>query len=191
MNRPTIVRLLLLVALTAGTARHSLAAAAGAPKKASAAKVSASQLFLRLDAIDKKMDELMKSASASAGQKPVVQMPGPGEGAATKQMASAFYNYGVYMKQASNARMAARAIRDLTLLGGTIMAFAGWESAKDKTIPRTMNNAYKHYPLFSFGVTTGVIGALVAEIVDLNSHAAEAKAAKALMQPLEDTPAKP
>lgn len=180
-----------LAVLAASASDEARAAAAAAPKKAAAAKVSASQLFLRLDAIDKKMDELMKGVGTAAAQKPVVQMPGPGEGAAAKQMAGAFYNYGVYMRQASNSRTAARVIRDLTVLSGTVMAFTGWESARDKTIPRTMNNAYKHYPLFSFGVTTAFVGVIVGEIVELVASGSEAQAAKALMQPLEDTPAKP
>ena len=195
MNRPLTV-LFVLAAVVAGSApsAHAAAAAAPAPRRSAvAAKVSGAQLFQKLDMLDKKMDDLMKNmgaaTQAAANQKPVAPAANPGEGAAAKQMAGAFYNYGVYMQQASHAHMAARVIRDLTLLGGGTVAIVGYESARDKTVPRTMNNAFKDYPAFSFGVSTALVGFIIGEVVDLVAGGAEAKAAKALMQPLEDTPA--
>lgn len=150
-----------------------------------AAKVSASQLFLRLDSIDRRLDDLQKGG-VGAKAAPAVVMPGP-EGAASKEMTQAFYNFGVYSKDAAASRTAARAIKLVTFVGGASLAFAGWESARDKTVPKTLNNAYHDYPAFSFGITTVLLGQLVGLIMDFRADASDMQAAKALMRPLESS----
>lgn len=180
----------------AGLSMQALAADAAAPaappaarKKAAPVKVSTTQLFTTLGTLESKIDAIQKSMLAMPRQAaPTVQMPGPGEGMDAKNMMQAFYNYGSYRKQAENKRLAASVIRDLTVLGGISMAFAGWESARDKTNPRTMNNAYHDYPLFSYGVTTALVGYLVGEFIGWSASSSDKMAAAALMRPLEAQP---
>lgn len=151
-----------------------------------AAKVSASQLFLRLDSIDRRLDDIQKTGGTGKAA-PAVVMPGPGEGVASKEMTQAFYNFGVYSREASGSRIAARAIKLVTFVGGASLALAGWESARDKTAPKTINNAYHEYPAFSFGVTTVLLGQLVGMIMDFRADSADGQAARALMKPLESS----
>jgi hypothetical protein len=115
-------------------------------------------------------------------------MPGPGEGAQAKELAGAFYNYGVYQRRAANTRLAATLIRDVTVLTGAIVGFIGWEDGRLKTAPRTIRLAYKEYRGFTVGVSTAFIGVIVSEIVNMSANRSEAAAAKALMRPLEEEP---
>jgi len=185
----------------AAEAADATASTAAAPKKRPAApvKVTASQLWMRLDTIEGRLDIMQKSldgigkaattaATAAAAVHPTVQMPGPGEGAQAKELAGAFYNYGVYMRRAANTRLAATLIRDVTVLSGAIIATVGWENGRNKTEPRRIGNAYKDYRGFTIGVTTALVGYLVGEIVNMSANRAEAAAARALMRPLEEEP---
>jgi hypothetical protein len=158
------------------------------------ASVSSSQLFQRLDSIDAKLKELQKAVDAAAAKAPVaVSAPvgtpiGAGVAEEARNLSQAFYNAGIAQRKAANMRLAARLIRDLTVAGGTILAFAGWESAHDKLAPRTLSNGITEYPAFTAGVATAVLGVVMSEIVEMMANRADAAAAKALMSPLEAAP---
>lgn len=193
--------LTLVLAFHALAAPGSVLAAPAKASKKAPVKVTASQLWMRLDtieaqleAVQKSLDEMGKStsaAAAAAAARPTVQMPGPGEGAQAKEMAGAFYNYGVYQRRAANMRLAATLIRDVTVLAGGITAVVGWENGRNKTAPRTIGLAYKEYRGFTIGITTAALGILVSEIVNVAANRAEASAARALMRPLEEEPSGP
>jgi hypothetical protein len=163
-------------------------------------KVTASQLWMRLDTIEGRLDLMQKSiegigksttaaVTAAANARPTVQMPGPGEGANAREMSGAFYNYGVYQRRAANTRLAAMLIRDVTVLAGGIVATIGYEDGRTKMAPRTIALAYKEYRGFTIGISTALIGVIVSEFVNVSANRAEASAAKALMRPLEAEPA--
>jgi hypothetical protein len=173
-----------------------------AQKKTAAppAKVSASQLFLRLDAIDKKIDDMTKAfteAKTAATKAPAlpaapvpVQVVTTGESTTARGISQAIYSCGLYGQKAANTRLAARWIRDIALVAGAGMAVVGWEAARDKTNPRTFDNAFSKssYSLFSSGVSTAALGVIISEFISMAADGLEAKAARALMVPLESAP---
>jgi hypothetical protein len=174
----------------------SVAGAATVQKKVAAppAKVSASQLFLRLDAIDKKIDDMTKNmlaAKAPATPAPApVQVVTTGESPAARGMVQAFYNHGMYGQKAASTRLAAWWIRDIALVAGASMAIVGWEGARNQYQPRTAEKAFSSpaYSLVSTGVITAAIGVVVAEFIKMASVGLDKKAAKCLMEPLESVP---
>jgi len=180
----------------------SVAGAATVQKKVAAppAKVSASQLFLRLDAIDKKIDDMTKNmleAKAAAAKAPAgpvapapVQIVTAGESPAARGMAQAFYNYGMYEKKAASTRLAAWWIRDIALVAGASLAVTGWEGARNQYQARTPEKAFSSpaYSLVSTGVITAAVGVVVAEFIKMGASGLDKKAAKALMEPLESAP---
>lgn len=172
-------------------AADALAAPARRPAKktatSAAAKVSASQLFLRLDSIDRRLDDLQKTAGSGPKAAPAPVQPA-GDAAASKELAQALYNHGVYSRQAAGSRLAAKAIKLVTLVAGGALAVHGWTDSFDKSEPRTINNAYKHYPAFSYGVTTLLLGQLIGIGMDMSADGLDMRAARALMKPLESTP---
>jgi len=170
-------------------------------KKAAPVKVSTTQLFTTLGTLESKIDMLQKSILTLPKQAaPTVQMPGPGEGVEAKNMMQAFYNYGSYRKQAENKRLASSLIRDLTVLGGAILAVQGWESSRDRYQPTPSNYlTYRHVPLtgkyltpyytsFTMGVSTAAVGLLVAEFISWSAISSEKMADASLMHPLEAQP---
>ena len=161
-------------------------ATAKSKSKKAPVKISGSQLFQRLDSIDKRLKDIARKQTATRA--PV--KAAPGAAAEAGSLGRAYYNYGVYQKRAANLRLIAHAVRGLTVAGGSALAIYGWQSENDKKdlIPRTPRTAYKHYPMFSYGVSTAVLGVTVGYIVDLMAFRAERKGAEALMEPLEGAP---
>jgi hypothetical protein len=201
MNKAMIIGTILTLALAsrAGAADATGTTAAAKKRPAPPVKVTASQLWMRLDTIEGRLDAMQKSldgigkaattaATAAVAARPTVQMPGPGEGAQAKEMAGAFYNYGVYQRRAANARLAATLIRDATVLIGGITAIVGYEDERTNTRPLNMRLAYKEYRGLTIGISTAVLGIFVGEIVEAIANRADASAAMALMRPLEETP---
>jgi len=172
----------------------SVAGAATAQKKVTAppAKVSASQLFLRLDAIDKKIDDMTKALAA--GKAPAapapVQVVAAGESRSARGMAQAFYNYGMQQKRAAGTLLAAAWIRDIALVTGASMAVVGWEGARNQTQARIPEHAFSSpaYSLVSSGVITAAVGVVVTEFIRMAAIGLEKKAAQSLMEPLESEP---
>jgi len=171
-------------------------------RKPAPVKLSASQVYSHFDTLEAKIDTLQKSLLTmpkSTGT-PAVVAPGPGEGLEAKNMMSAFYNYGSYMKQAENKQLAASLIWDMTVLGGAIFAVQGWESSRDRYqptpsnvlryrhVPLTFKNSIPYYTTFTVGISTAVVGMMVSEFIHWSAISSEKQAAAALMHPLEAAP---
>lgn len=163
------------------------AAAAPSTKKKAAVSVSGSQLYQRLDSIDKQVQKLLEM------QKELPAPAAPKVEPAAGDLTRAFYNYGVYKKQAAQLRATAHLIRGITVLGGVAAAIVGWEKGRDRIgsldkdagkYPRTVHNSFSKYPYFSYGVSTAVLGVAIGYVVDLVSFGADRKAAQALMEPV-------
>ncbi len=188
------------------------ATAAEPVKKAPPAKVSASQLFLRLDAIDKRLEEMMKAQAFMSSKAPTLQAAAPvaaaaavapGEGSVPRDLAQALHDAGVYHKRAQNMKLTATIIRDFTVVAGAIMAAYGYEQTEETMrkpgAPLTSTfsdynrrSAFRRYTLFSSGATLAGLGLVVGEFIDWTANRAEARAGTALKRPLEMLPtAKP
>ena len=164
-------------------------AASAATRKRAPTKVSSSQLFMKLDMLNAKMDQLMKSAGSAPAAPAKQVVVAPSGGGETHELVGAFYNYGVYKKSAEDERLAARLVRDLCVLGGGVLATAGYETDRDRTVARTIANSFKYYPGFSAGISVVFTGVIVSEFLEMAANRSDAKAARSLMKPLEETPA--
>ena len=160
------------------------ATAKSSSKKKKPVRISGSQLYRKLDSIDKALKKLAKQQTAMPAPAPAAMKAPAGD------IARAYYNHGIYKKQAAQLRMTAHLIRGIAILGGGAVAAIGWEKERDKVdrLPRsrhtrTIHNSYQTYPWFSYGISTAVLGVTIGYIVDLVALSADKKAAKALMDP--------
>ncbi len=164
------------------------AAAKTTKKKSKRVRISGSQLYRRLDSIDKQLQKMAKQSAAAPKAAPV----SPGKSSmGGDAMARAFYNHGVYKKQSASLRMTAHLLRGIAILGGGSAMMIGWQKEGDKLnrFPRsrnvrTIHNSYKAYPWFSYGLTTAVLGVTVSYVLDIMAINSDRKAAKALMEPV-------
>ena len=165
------------------------AAAKSTKKKRTPVRISGSQLYQKLDSIDKQVQKLLKQQAAMpAPAAPKTAEPAAGD------LTRAFYNYGVYKKQAAQLRTTAHLIRGITILGGTAAMIVGWEKGQDRIgsyeptsagkYPRTIRNSFHKYPYFAYGCSTAIVGVTIGYIVDMVALGADRKAAQALMEPV-------
>ncbi len=182
----TAVTRLGAVLLAVVLAAEAMAAPARTTRKKTTGKtnktvMSGAQVLAKFESIEEQLKKL--NLTLSGGQLPTT--PVAVAPVSDKALTEAFYNYGVYSKQAAGSRTASRAIKLVTLVAGGALVVHGWTDSFDKSAPRTINNAFHDYPAFSYGLSTVLVGQLIGVILDMRADGADARAARALMKPLE------